>query len=343
MAILSSEIKWYKSQIVNDTVGNGGLMSANEIPDGVKNNVWPDVPQAERVVGSTKYRKTFIKIANDDDLALIEPRIFVETHTPGDDTVVLLAGTQTDIQNDVAGYTRFYGAGDLDGDLLAGDGSLDVTVETGNGADGHAIFQNGDLIRISDKTSVDAIDGNAEFLRLAATGGVVWNNNLATLTLASGVTVGFNYFTGSTRVASVLESDDIMARFDGWSESSLSGTYDEVASPLIGDHIGTIEQTWTLTFTNGTNFTCVGNTVGTVGSGSIGGGNFAPNNPDFNKPYFTLSDGSPPWGGTWISGDTVTFTSHPAAIAVWEKRIVPAGANSLSGNKVIVAISGESE
>ncbi|MBF0127570.1 MAG: hypothetical protein HQM02_10215 [Magnetococcales bacterium] len=342
MAIQTSEIKWYQSQSVNDTAGNGGLMSSDEIPDGVKNNVWPDVPQAERSAGSVKYRKTFIKIANDDDLALLTPRVFVETHTPGDDSVVLMAGSQTDTQGDAVGYTRFYGAGDLDGDVLAGDNALEVNVESGNGAGGHEIFRDGDLIRVSDKSSVDALAGNAEFLRLAGSGGVSWNGTLATLTLAGGVTLGSNYPASATRVASVMEPADIEASFSGWQESSVAGTYDEGAHPPLGDHIGTIEQTWTLTFTSGTGFTCAGNTRGTVGSGTLGGGSFAPNNPDFGKPYFTLVNTTPPWGGTWAGGDSITFTTHPASLAVWEKRTVPPGAGSRSGNKVIVAISGES-
>lgn len=171
MSIQSSEIKWYKSVLVNDTTANGGVMSSDEIVDGVKNNLWPDVPQAERDAGSTKYRKTFIKVANDDDLTLIDPRIFIETRTAGDDNIVLMAGSQTDTQAEADDYTRFYGAGDLDGDVAAGDGVIVVTVESGNGDGGQAIFQDGDLIRISDKTGVDDVGGNSEFLRLAASGG----------------------------------------------------------------------------------------------------------------------------------------------------------------------------
>ena len=130
---------------------------------------------------------------------------------------------------------------------------------------------------------------------------------------------------------------------DNWGESSTSGTYDETTNPPIVDHIGSVEQTWTITFSDATNFSCSGDTLGSVGSGSIGGGDFAPNNTDFSKPYFTLTDGTPPWGGTWAASETITFKTHPAAAAIWEKRTVPAGADSLSGNKVVVAISGESE
>ncbi|MBF0171737.1 MAG: hypothetical protein HQK87_11755, partial [Nitrospinae bacterium] len=74
MPIQSSELRFYKSATVSDASSNGGRMSANEIPDGVKNNVWPDVPQGERLAGSTKFRKVFFKVANDDDIRLINPR-----------------------------------------------------------------------------------------------------------------------------------------------------------------------------------------------------------------------------------------------------------------------------
>ncbi|MBF0418119.1 MAG: hypothetical protein HQL86_07725 [Magnetococcales bacterium] len=341
MAIQSNEIKWYRSRIINDGPTNGGTMSAQEIPDGVKNNVWPDVPQAERNTGSVKYRKNFIKIANDDDLALIAPRLFIETGTPGEDRVVLLSATQTDTQNEAVTYSRCYGVGILDSPILANDDTLQVVVEPGNGTDGDAIFQDGDLIRISDQTSLDAPTGNSEFLRLAATDAVSWNSQLATLTLAAGSRPVHSYAAGVTKVASVLEGADIAATTHGWLISSQAGSYDRNGFPLILDHIGSIEQTWNLTFTSTTQFLCVGNDLGIVGGGAIQT-DFAPLNPDFDKPYFTLTGGSPPWGGTFASGDTVTFATHPAAIPLWEKRTVPPGASSHSGNQVIVAISGES-
>jgi hypothetical protein len=340
MPIDASEIKLLKSSVVNETTSNGGLMSNTEIVDGVKNNIWPDVPQAERTAGSVKYRKIFVKIANDADITLVDPKLFLETHTPGDDSVVLMAGTQIDTQAEADDYTRFYGAGDLDADVSAAATTIDVNVESGNASAGADIFQLGDLIRISDKADVDAESGNVEFLRLHASTGVSWNGDKATLTFAAGVSLANAYTTASTRVASVLEAADITASLDNWSESSASGIYDETGLPPTLDHIGGIEETFTITFTDATNFGCVGSVVGSVGSGSIGGGDFAPNNTDHTKPYFTLLDAG--WSGTWVGGDTVSFTTHPASTAVWQRRTVPAGANSLSGDEAIIAISGES-
>nr|CRH06125.1 Conserved protein of unknown function [Candidatus Magnetococcus massalia] len=343
MPIQSSELRFYKAETVNDATSNGGRISSNEIADGVKNNVWPDVPQGERLAGSTKFRKVFFKVANDEDIQLINPRIYVETPTPGDDRVVIFPGTQTDVQGDLVGDERQYGSGWLDANASIGDIAIDVNTESA--AD--AIFQNGDLIRISDKDNVDDASGNVEFLRLADTSGVVWNGDKATLNFATSYTLQSSYDASNTRVASVIEVDDVEAAWDNWTGSTVAGTYDGEAPTTaptstmpIMDFIGTIEQTWTITFSDANNFTCVGDTVGDVGSGSISGGDFSPNNSDFARPYFTLP--AVGWGGSWSSGETITFRTHPAAIPVWWKRIVPAGANSLSADKVVVAITGES-
>ena len=205
MSIVASELKLFASTVANDTAANGGAISGTEIVGGTKNNVWPDVSQAERTAGSVKYRKVFIKVANAASLALTNARIFIETPTPGEDTIVLMSGTPTDTQAEADDYTRFYGAGTLDANISAGASALAVNVETGNAFAGANIFQDGDLIRVSDKTAVDASSGNTEFVRLASSNAVSWAGNKATLTLASGVTLANAYTASATLVASVLE------------------------------------------------------------------------------------------------------------------------------------------
>ena len=343
MTILASELKFYRAAVSSDQTSNGGRMSATEVATGVKNNLWPDVPQSERLSGSTKYRKAFLKVASAENLALIDARIFVETPTPGGDRVLFFAGTQTDTQAAITGAERYYGAGQLNANVSSGATSIVVNTEGGS-AD--AAFANGDLIRISDKTTVDAVSGNAEFIRLAATNAVSWNGTNATLTFAAGQTLTNSYVAASTRVASVWEAGTVRGSVDTWSVSSAAGTYDGWSGtgnqPTIvtTNAIGSIEQTWTLTFTSASAFTCVGETVGSVGAGSTTA-NFTPNNADFSQPYFTLPLSG--WGGTWASGDIITFKTHPAAVALWQKRIIPPGTGSLSGDKVVIGVSGESE
>ena len=343
MTIQASELKFYRSLVASDQTSNGGLMSTTEIATGVKNNIWPDVPQSERSAGSTKYRKAFLKVASADNLALIDARIFVETPTPGGDRVLFCAGTQTDTQANLTGTERLYGTGGLDTNASAGATTITVNTEGGSG-DG--AFANGDLIRISDKVTIDAVSGNAEFIRLAATNAVSWNGTKATLTFAAGQSLTNSYVAASTRVASVWEAGTIRGAVDTWSISSSAGTYggwSGTGNPPAGvttDAIGSIEQTWTITFTSASAFTCVGDSVG-----SVGGGNrttdFAPNNADFSRQHFTLPASG--WGGTWATGEMISFKTHPASVALWQKRIIPPNTASLPGDKVIIGVSGESE
>ncbi|MBF0273577.1 MAG: hypothetical protein HQL98_16150, partial [Magnetococcales bacterium] len=177
-----------------------------------------------------------------------------------------------------------------------------------------------------------------------------WNGNLATLTLAIGTTLAYAYLAVNTRVASVLEYGDVWAETNAYALSTSAGTFGgwngtgTPSAPLrdarIVDHIAGIEQTWTLTIGYyGQDFQCVGDTVGFVGQGQSR--TVAPINPAFSRPYFTLPSSF--WGGSWQSGEVVSFTTHPAAIPIWEKRIIPPNTDSLSGNKVVIGISGESE
>ena len=107
---------------------------------------------------------------------------------------------------------------------------------------------------------------------------------------------------------------------------------------FAGNTIGTVEQTWTLTFTDATNYTVVGDTLGSVGSGTTAA-DFAPSNPAVSKPYFTLESAG--WGGTWAAAQTIVFQTHPNAIPIWETRVVPAGAGSQAGNGITAVFEGE--
>ena len=78
MTILDSELDFYKAETNDDTTSNGGRMSAIEIISGVLQNVWPHAFKAERDAGSTKFRKLFCKVSNDDDDTLYNPGYCLE-------------------------------------------------------------------------------------------------------------------------------------------------------------------------------------------------------------------------------------------------------------------------
>jgi hypothetical protein len=326
MSIVSSELIWRKSAVINDTGTNGGIMTSTQSVSGVKNNIFPDVPQAERTAGSNKYRKMFIHVANDSQLTLVAPRVFVETRTPGDDAVVIFAGTQTDTQADISSPQQ-YGMGVLKNSVSGGAGSIVVTVEDWSNL---PIFLNGMTIRISDKADINSA-GNEEYHVLDAA--PTPSGNDITLSLTGTLANGFN---SGAKVSSVYLPGDVATAKSAYTKTG-SGTHS--IAGIILDNIGSIQQNWTLTFTSATAYGVVGNTVGSVGTGSVNS-DFAPNNPAYSKPYFTLP--STGFGGTFTQNDTIVWTSSPAAIPIWYQRKVPALAASLSGNSVIVAVDGES-
>lgn len=336
MSIQASEIVWRRSTDMSDAGTGGGKMTATAIATAVKNNIWPDVPQAERVAGSTKYRKIFIHIANDDDIPLIDGRVFVETPTPGDDNVVIFEGTQTDVASSITGSERKYGGGPLNSTVSAGATEIQVAIDVAvNGeASSLALIQNGDLIRISDKASVSAGSGNEEFATVS--GAPSYSGDVAIVTLAAPLTNG--YSSANTRISSVLEVGDIEATYASLIVTSGSGTYDDSTYPIAVDHIGGVEATWTLQFTSATAFNILKDGVN-VGSGNISS-DVQPTNSSFSKPYFVMQ--SEGFGGTYTNGDTITFVTHPASIPIWYRRKVPPNAASLSGDKVIIGVSGQS-
>lgn len=335
MSIVASELVWRKSAEVSDAGTNGGRMTvlAQAIASAVKNNIFPDVPQSERTAGSTKWRKVFIHVANDADLTLVAPKVFVESRTPGDDNVTFIAGTQTNTQSNIAADSnQRYGNGQLHANVTSTATSIVVDVEDA----ALTMFAQGMKIRISDKASING-SGNEEY---AVIDTVNYVGNECTLGLTTGLVNG--YSASNTKVASVYEPGDVACSVTGWTEDNGSndGTYNEATYPLVLDNLGTIEQTWTVEFTGATSFTIHGDTLGQNFYSGNTGSDANPSNTNFSRPYFTLRSAG--WNGTWGTGNTVQFTTHPAAIPLWYRRRVPAGASSLSGNSVIVAVDGES-
>jgi hypothetical protein len=332
MPVIASEIKWYKSASVNNTGSNGGRMSNSESTSEVKNNIFPDASQAERTAGSILYRKMFVKNTNAANLAAQNPKFFEENYTAGQDAISFFPGTQTDLQSDITGAERRYGCGQLAVDASATDTVIEVTLEDENAE----VYQDGDTIRISDKTDIDDGAGNEEYATISgapvydAYGGV-------TITLAAGL--ANDYLAAGTRVDSVYEPADIETVIGAAAVTSAAGTFDDTTYPILGDNKGTIEQNWTLTFTSGSAFTVAGDTIGSVGAGAIGA-DFAPNNPATGTPYFTIDHLA--FGGTFIAGDTIIFAASPASVPLWYRRDIPAGSSAQTNDRVIVALDYES-
>lgn len=341
MSILESELLMMASLVVSDAGANGGRMDNNaSITSGVPNNVWPSAFKNERASGSTKYRKTFFKIANDDDETFYNPMVWLDNPTPGDDWVTFYEGSQTDTQAAITG-TDAYGVGALNANVLAGVSQVIVDVPDASLSTGaYPIFRVGDTIRITNKDTPSSGTGTEEthVLTTATPAGTQWTLVFSATTLANAYNTNDNNY--GTRIMSVFEPADIVGSFDNWSEAGMvGGSYDEGSYPPILDSIGTIDQELTLTFSDASNFTAVSNVSGV----SLTGGNvttdWIPDNPDVSKPYLTLEFEG--WSGT-AAGDILVFETHPASKAIWQKRVIPAACASLTGNKAVPVISGES-
>lgn len=306
----------------SDLPNNGGRMSESQAVGGSKNNVWPDVGPEERLIGSISYRKVFVRNANALNLTLGNAKIFISQITPGNDRVLIFSGSQTDVQSAFLSTLRQYGGGQLAANMAVGATTLSVSCE--NGADN--IFLFGDLIRIANGVTV-------EFKRITA---VTINADIASITINSGV--GAGYLASNTLVSSCIEAGDLKCETTSYVKSAAVGTFNNTVFPVLCSNLGTVEQTVIVTFSSPTAFYVSGSTLGALGNGTIGS-NFVVTNPKYSAPYFTIQ--SAMWGGTWAANDSLTFDTHPSAYPIWEKRIVPPEAGSLSGNSMSLGIFGD--
>lgn len=329
--IAANELKMYRSAVVSDGSTNGGRMSNSEILSAVIANLFPPVSQSERAAGSVIFRKAFHKVANDADEALLDALILLSYNTPGADIITAFPGTQTDTQATITDTEDQYGAGKLNASVSAGVTSIAVLTETGATK---PIFRDGDKIRISDKVNTGDVGGNAEIATIS--GAPSYASLVATLTLAE--PLAFGYAAADTRVSSLMERGTIEPTISDFVVTT-AGNGDYNSAVLLPDSIGSVEQTWTALFSSATAFGVTGDTLGSVGTGSIAAG-ITPNNPGFTKPYFVLPPGG--FSGTWASGDTIVFKTHPAAAGTWFRRNVPAGSASNVPNSARAALIGNS-
>lgn len=329
MPVLSAEIKVYRSMVASESSANGGLMSDNEAISGVSSNLFPRASATDRANGLTNYRKMFFKVANPDDLPLIAPRVWQDSNTIGQDRVVFMAATQRNTQGSLSGNEPLYGMGLLDTGVLLGATSLVVGVEHGP----TVIFRNGEMIRISNRATPDD-SGDEVWVRINAAPVVV--GDLVTLSIDTPLPVGF---LSGAKVSSVLEAANAVSYIDNVVTSTSNGILNSpLADHLKATNIGSVEQNWTLTFTSNLAFDVVGDTLGLIGSGNVNTGMY-PNHSPLGSPYFKILPSL--LVGSWIAGDTVTFSTHPAAIPLFLKHTVPVGTAAIGNNKVDIYVDGE--
>ena len=335
MPILDNEIIWRAAQLVSDTIPaqNGGRMAMSMLVSGVKNNLFPDVSQSERLAGGVKWRKAFVHLNSAQDVALLNARVFLDALTPAGDFVTIHPGTPSDTEDMVS--SRAYGIGMLD--QPAANGDLQILVNCEHNAEYATLqpFQAGDLLRISDRPSTGGA-GSEEWATIDA---ITYGATFATIDLLDPLVNNFDI--ANTLISSVWSPGNVAGTLSNLTVSSVSGTLD---TATVGNFLvhnkGAIEQDWTLIFGDGVNFTVSGNLVGQLPAPGSVSADYSPINPATGTPYFTLK--ATGWGGSFQLSDTVSFRTSPAAIPLWYRRQVPAGTFSLANDYASVALHGES-
>ena len=107
--------------------------------------------------------------------------------------------------------------------------------------------------------------------------------------------------------------------------ANATGTYNNVASPLVVTNAGAISERWALVFTNSTAFNVIGEHVGVIATGSTGTAT-SPINPVTSEPYFTVP--ALGWGTGWAAGNVLRFDTVGAMAPVWVARTVQQGPNT---------------
>lgn len=320
MPITNADIAFYKALANNDTATNGGVISADEITSNLINNLFPNIQNAERIAGKTRYRKMFIRNLNVEELELRNTLIYIYAGSTAGDYFRLRAGTDADDQSDAIVYTGWKGAGLLETSVSAGAFSIKVTFDVADGV------TNGDTLHLDDGSFTEDVVVN---------GVPSWVNSVATIALLTALQN--NYTHTVTKVSACADLGELIASSDSWTETSVAGTYDQGTYPLEVFNIGTVSDSWELTFLTATTFSVAGNVTGSIGSGDTSS-DFKPING--GSYYFNLDkDG---WGGVWSVGETIEFDTVHAGASVWLKEVVPAGIPSYGNNIVEIGWKGES-
>lgn len=195
MPITSSSLKFLASERLTDNDDGGGRITANEVLDGVENNVFTDIASGDRITGRVYLRKIFAAVRTSDDDAYLAPRVFI-AEPPSDPNVsVALFSTvnwtdeRLDIQNYVESYVT---SGPISEMILYGDHVVGQSIMVAYQRVGAPVPEIGDVFVLSEEPTDDETTSR-QFVRVTAveTETVTWvdgqgeyQKQLVTMTLS---------------------------------------------------------------------------------------------------------------------------------------------------------------
>ena len=301
----ASAFKIFPAAVVNDGGTNGGPHAFAPIASGAFANIFRAVTTDEATAGVELYRKVFL--APHDPAGELTTEMRVAFEAIQGDLQISPDASHTDTRADIDPSTMsWYGGGTLNASVLAGVTQLVVAVADGEDTG----IWDGDELVITD------ISGAREIAKV--NGMPVAAGDLVTINLVA--PTASSHAAGAAVSSRFISSASLAKVNSSTVNTTITLTFDAAAVTFHPQ--GAVFDTVTLTFTSATAFTATGVRVASYGSGTKGS-TFAPNNPTWGKPYFTLPAAA--LGGTAVAGDTVVFEVYPALVPAWLRWRVPAG------------------
>lgn len=344
MALTSSDLVFRYAESMSSLGSSGGHMSFDNIVSGAMGNVFPAVPQAVRLAGNLDYpwhRKIFA--CNVSALQAVQsqgfsPRLQFFRPNPSASWLHWVLGTQSSRREDLSGSEVKYGTAMLDQNAVAGDLAVVIRLKDASQAD---CFTENRAYRISSFATPDSTSGNSEIIRPTA---VSVADTQITFTLpVPGLQNNYdadpgNYNSGAT-VCGVYEHEGELGAAVTDINQTNGVPYDSVAHPPLLSNDATACHVITLSRVTGTQFGCVSDRFGNLGSGQTSQ-DFAPLNPKIGKPYFTLPAAA--WTANIPEGWSMTFLTVPGALPIHEFLMVPPNCPPMVGDGIIMQLEVES-
>ena len=161
-----------------------------------------------------------------------------------------------------------------------------------------------------------------------------------------------NYDAVDTIVGSALVIGDMQARYTrkfvqgSWSNvwadepmgAGILANYNDALYPIAVTNKGAIQERWALIFTDNTNFRCVGEYSGQIGTGSVNI-DFSPINPVTGLSYFTVKKEG--WGAGWANSNVLRFNTVAANFPVWVIRTVKQSEPTVMSDQFQIMLRGD--
>ena len=322
-------------------------MSTVAIINNTPNNVFPQVFSAERENGAVNYQWAYALVEGDPGVdTLVGGYQYLFRQPGGDEYICFCEGDQRSTAADYgfpdSDTERKYGPGELYEDVISGATSLTLIFKNpalASGAD--ACIADGDNVFITDRALYNSEVGNFE--KVVVSGAPVVNGDGVRVTISFTPWLVNGYAAGSV-VASFLPPADISTNlWDNLDETGITGTTVvdlATAGNMVVDSVGALEMTITITITGtGSTFDV---TTDYPGVATLPSGNttidYAPENSDLSRPYFTMKAGSI---STGEAGDSFSFQIHPPARCIIQKKVTPAGSGPVTGANCTLVNEGE--